>query len=39
MVIQGPDYHLYVLRLRALGTEIIPPLLRQVGETFTFSGE
>ena len=39
MVIQGPDYHLYVLRLRALGTETIPPLLRQVGQTFSFSEE
>jgi hypothetical protein len=39
MVMQGPDYHLYVLRLRALGTETIPPLLRQVGQTFSFSEE
>jgi hypothetical protein len=39
MVAQGPDYHLYVLRTRALGTETIPPLLRQVGETLAFSEE
>jgi len=39
VVIQGPDYHLYVLRMRALGTEAIPLLLRQVGETLSFSEE
>jgi hypothetical protein len=39
IVMQGPDYHLYVLRMRALGTEPIPPLMRQVGETLSFSAE
>jgi hypothetical protein len=39
LVAQGPNYHLYVLRVRALGSETIPPLLRQVWETFTFSEE
>ncbi len=39
LVIQGPDYRLYVLQVRALGGESIPPLLRQVRETFTFVGE
>jgi hypothetical protein len=36
LVVQGPDYRLYVLRMRALGGKTIPPLLRQVWETFTF---
>ena len=35
LVVQGPDYWLYVLQVRALGGETIPPLLRQVWETFT----
>jgi hypothetical protein len=39
LVVQGPDYHLYVLRVRALGRKTIPPLLRQVWETFTFAEE
>jgi hypothetical protein len=39
MVVQGDDYQLYVLRVRAIGGESIPPLLRQVGETFTFVEE
>jgi len=39
LVVQGPDYHLYVLRMRALGRKTIPPLLRQVWETFTFAEE
>ena len=38
LVVQGPDYHLYVLRARALGGDAIPPLLRQVQDTFAFSG-
>lgn len=36
LVIQGPDYWLYVLRLRALDDQGISPLLRQVWETFGF---
>lgn len=36
LVVQGPDYRLYVLRVRATGGETIPPLLRQVWETFAF---
>ncbi len=36
LVVQGPDYRLYVLRIRAMGSETIPPLLRQVWETFAF---
>jgi len=39
LVVQGPDYWLYVLQVRALGGESIPPLLRQVGETLTFVEE
>ena len=37
LVIQGPDYHLYTLRVRALGQETIPALLYQVRDTFTFA--
>ncbi len=37
LVVQGPDYRLYVLRLRATSSEAIPPLLRQVRETFAFT--
>ncbi len=38
LVVQGPDHWLYVLRVRAVGGEsdVIPPLLRQVWETFAF---
>jgi hypothetical protein len=36
LVIQGPDYRLYVLRLRAVGQSAIPSLLREVAATFTF---
>lgn len=39
LVVQGPDYRLYVLRIRALGGTAIPPLMRQVGETFAFVEE
>ena len=39
LVVQGPDYRLYVLRVQATGSETIPPLLRQVWETFTFAEE
>jgi hypothetical protein len=35
LVTQGPDYHLYVLRTRAIGEETIPLILHQVGETFS----
>jgi len=37
LVVQGPDYWLYVLRVRAVGSDIIPPLLRQVWGTFAFA--
>lgn len=36
-VIQGPDYWLYVLRVRTLGSEAIPPLLQQVRDTLTLT--
>jgi len=36
-VIQGPDHWLYVLRMRAVGQDTIPSLIRQVGQTLTFS--
>ena len=39
LVVQGPDYHLYVLRLRAVGAEAIPPLFRRIGATFTLGAE
>ena len=35
-VIQGPDHWLYVLRVRALGREVIPRLHREVVATFGF---
>jgi hypothetical protein len=34
LVVQGSDYWLHVLRVRARGSESVPPLLRQVWETF-----
>jgi hypothetical protein len=39
LVAQGPDYWLYVVRVRALGGEVIPPLPHQVWETFAFVAE
>jgi hypothetical protein len=39
LVVQGPDYWLYVLRVRALGGSDIPRLIREVGETFAFAEE
>jgi hypothetical protein len=39
LVVQGPDYWLYVLRIRALGGDVIPDLTREVGETFAFADE
>jgi hypothetical protein len=39
LVIQGPDYWLYVLRTRSLDDEPIPQVLLTVSETFTFTGE
>jgi len=39
LVAQGFDYHLYVLRVRALGGETVSPLLHQVWETFTLGEE
>jgi hypothetical protein len=38
-VIQGPDYWLYVLRVRAVGEETIPILLQEVAATFAFEEE
>jgi hypothetical protein len=38
-VIQGPDYWLYVLRVRAIGQDAIPVIAQQVGETFAFVTE
>ena len=37
MVVQGPDFWLYVLRIRARGGASIPPILYQVRETFAFA--
>jgi hypothetical protein len=39
LVVQGPDYWLYVLRMRTLGGSDIPKLTREVGETFVFVAE
>jgi hypothetical protein len=39
LVVQGPDYWLYVLRVRAMGGSDIPRLIREVGETFAFVEE
>ncbi|MBN1810422.1 MAG: hypothetical protein JXA14_01145 [Anaerolineae bacterium] len=39
LVVQGPDYWLYVLRVRALGGSDIPKLIHKVGETFAFVEE
>ena len=39
LVVQGPDYWLYVVRVRALGSSDIPQLVREVGETFAFTEE
>jgi hypothetical protein len=39
LVVRGPDYWLYVLRVRALGGSDIPKLIREVGETFAFVAE
>jgi hypothetical protein len=39
LVVQGPDYWLYVMRVRALGGSDIPQLIREVGETFAFVEE
>lgn len=35
-VVQGPDQWLYVLRVRATAGEAVPPILRQVQETFAW---
>lgn len=35
-VIQDKNFWLYVLRVRAVGGETIPPLMREIGATFTF---
>ena len=39
LVVQRSDLWLYVLRVRALGHDEIPPLMRQVGETLSFVEE
>ena len=39
LVVQGPDYWLYAVRVRATGGEVIPSLLDQVWETFIFEVE
>ncbi len=39
LVIQGPDYWLYVLRTCSLDDEPIPQVLLTVSETFTFTDE
>jgi hypothetical protein len=39
LVVQGPDYWLYIVRVRATGGEVIPPLLDQVWGTFAFVAE
>lgn len=39
LVVQGPDYWLYVLRVRALGGDTIPQLTHEVGGTFAFVEE
>ncbi len=38
-VIQGKNFWLYVLRIRAVGTETIPSLIDEVAATFAFDGE
>jgi hypothetical protein len=38
-VIQGPNYWLYVLRIRAVGAETIPVLMQEIAATFTFDEE
>jgi len=38
-VIQGPNYWLYVLRLRSVGPQGIPPLLFEVRDTFGFRSD
>ena len=37
LVVRGPDLWLYVLRVRALGAEQIPELVRMVRDTFGFA--
>lgn len=36
-VIQGSDYWLYVLRIRAVGVDPIPPLMEMIAATFAFN--
>jgi hypothetical protein len=38
-VIQGSNYWLYVLRIRAVGVEPIPPLMQEIAATFAFTEE
>ena len=37
LVVQGPDFWLYVLKIRARGGATIPPILYQVRDTFAFA--
>jgi hypothetical protein len=37
LVVQGPDYWLYVLRIRPFGGTTVPPILELVRETFSFA--
>ena len=39
LVMQGPDYWLYVLRVRAIGGGDIPEVLGLIRETFVFVEE
>ena len=39
VVVQGPDYWLYVLRLRSTGEEAIPAILYLIRDTFAFVDE
>jgi len=38
-VIQGPEYWLYVLRVRPVGTSEVPSLLQEIRDTFMFQRE
>ena len=37
VVVQGDDFWLYVLRIRTVGGDAIPTLMRDVGATFAFN--
>jgi hypothetical protein len=38
-IIQKADFWLYTLRIRAVGSEMIPPLLEEIATTFAFAEE